>query len=402
MFFLGQLGEGLAVPPRLIKSDELVLEVYWRSPGLSKQRIVGWRDRVDLPTDIRYHRDHLGIVQNNFGDRIRLGQGDEVRDVPHPLARDGPNVYDYVLVDSLLIRIPPREVRVYEVLARPKVSTAVGIVGSLYIDVETAELVVFRFNFTRSAYLDPSLEDITIVLENSLWNGRFWLPRRQEIEIRRRTRWLDLPVRGIIRGRWEIGDYTFNIEAPETLFRGPEIVAAPEEVRDTFQWDVPLDAAIRDAAGPAVTFDLEAVRHEIGRVAGPHLLSGLPAARPGVRSLSDFLHFNRVEGLAPGVGAVVRPRGGPAEVTGWVGYGVSDERLKVRLDAGYPFGRWKLELSAAREVIDIGDEPVIAPLLNSVLAQELARDFGDYVLLERVGATVRHNFGPRGAVSLMA
>src|SRR3990170_1331048 len=86
VFFLGQLGEGLAAPPRLIKADQLALEVYWKAPGRSKQRIVGWRDRRDLPTDIQYHRDHLGIVTNGFGNRIRIGEGDEVRDVPHPLA----------------------------------------------------------------------------------------------------------------------------------------------------------------------------------------------------------------------------------------------------------------------------------------------------------------------------
>src|SRR5438309_2254505 len=72
LFFLGQLGEGLADPPRLIKADQLELEVYWKAPASSKQRVVGWRDRAELPTDIYYHRDHLGIVQNNFGPAIRL------------------------------------------------------------------------------------------------------------------------------------------------------------------------------------------------------------------------------------------------------------------------------------------------------------------------------------------
>ena len=43
VFFLAQLGEGLAEPPRLVKSDELQLEVYWKAPGSSKQRIAGWR-----------------------------------------------------------------------------------------------------------------------------------------------------------------------------------------------------------------------------------------------------------------------------------------------------------------------------------------------------------------------
>src|SRR5882672_6035040 len=103
LFFLGQFGEGLTAPPRLVKADQLELEVYWKAPGLSKQRIVGWRDRADLPTDIVYHRDHLGIVQNNFGPAIRLGDGDEVRDVPHPLGPAGPALYDYALGDTTTI-----------------------------------------------------------------------------------------------------------------------------------------------------------------------------------------------------------------------------------------------------------------------------------------------------------
>src|SRR5206468_830535 len=121
LFFLGQFGEGLADPPRLIKADQLELEVYWKAPASSKQRIV----------------------------------------------------------------------------------------GTLYLDAETADLVRLAFNFTPRAYLDPQLEDISIVLDNALWETRFWLPYRQEIEIRRRATWLDVPARGIIRGRWEIDGYVF-------------------------------------------------------------------------------------------------------------------------------------------------------------------------------------------------
>jgi hypothetical protein len=40
VFFLGQFGEGLEEPPQLVKSDELVLEVYWKAPGRSKQRMT--------------------------------------------------------------------------------------------------------------------------------------------------------------------------------------------------------------------------------------------------------------------------------------------------------------------------------------------------------------------------
>src|SRR5688572_16986667 len=98
--FLAQFGEGFTEPPKIVKADELGLEVYWRSPDLSKQRIMGRRDTLLLPTDINYHRDHLGIVQNNFKSIIRLGEGDEVQDVPHPLSADGLEAYDFAVSDS--------------------------------------------------------------------------------------------------------------------------------------------------------------------------------------------------------------------------------------------------------------------------------------------------------------
>ena len=66
VFFLAQIGSGLTGPPRLVKADELDVEVYWQVPGRSKQIILGWRDGRFLPTDIDYHRDHLGIVTNDF------------------------------------------------------------------------------------------------------------------------------------------------------------------------------------------------------------------------------------------------------------------------------------------------------------------------------------------------
>src|SRR6476646_4457695 len=118
--FLAQLGERFTEPPKIVKADELALEVYWQAPNLSKQWIVGRRDTLLLPTDIQYHRDHLGIVQNNFPNIIRLGEGDEVKDVPHPLSQVGMSEYDFAIRDSLQIALGPRNLEVYEVRVRPK------------------------------------------------------------------------------------------------------------------------------------------------------------------------------------------------------------------------------------------------------------------------------------------
>ena len=99
---------------------------------------------------------------------------------------------------------------------------------------------------------------------------------RQEIEIRRRSEWLDFPARGIIRGRWEIGDYEFNRPIADSILRGPSIgglLAA-----DTAgAWDRPLGDAIAGVAAPVTREDLASLRRDLEVIAGARALSGLPA-----------------------------------------------------------------------------------------------------------------------------
>jgi hypothetical protein len=396
LFFLGAFGQGFAEPPRLIKADQLELEVYWKAPAGSKQRVVGWRDQALLPTDINYHRDHLGIIQNNFGAAIRLGEGDEVRDVPHPLAPAGPALYDFALGDTTTILFPAREVRVVALRVRPKDFGQPRIVGTLYLDAETADLVRMAFNFTPRSYLDPELEDVSIVLDNGLEEQRYWLPYRQEIEIRRRATWLDVPVRGIIRARWEIDGYALNLGLANSWFAGDEITFLPKAERDSFPWTEPLAAALQDVAEPVRLNDLARVRAEVEEIAGRRALTGLKARRLGVRGVSDLLHANRVEGLTAGAGIVLRGGGERRELRARGSYGFADRRLKGALSAVDREGRGALEAELYREVRDVGDVPVIAPLLNSFSSQELGRDYGDYCLADGARLTYRHGIGVRG------
>src|SRR2546430_1001118 len=293
LFFLGAFGEGLADPPRLVKADQLELEVYWRAPASSKQRVVGWRDQAELPTDINYHRDHLGIIQNNFGAAIRLGEGDEVRDVPHPLSSVGLSLYDFALGDTTIIALPEREVRVVALRVRPKSFDLPRIVGTLYLDAATADLVRMAFNFTPRSYL-------------------------------------------------------------------------------------------------------ERVRAEAEQIAGRRALTGLRASRRGVRSLSDLVHANRVEGLAAGAGVVLRGGGERRELRLRTSYGFGDRRGKGAVTVVERRGRGALDVSAYRDVRDVGDWPVIARLQNSFAAQEFGHDYGDYYLAQGARLTYRHGVGVRG------
>ena len=370
VFFLAQVGEGLTEPPRLVKADELDVEVYWQAPDRSKQVISGWRDGAFLPTDIHYHRDHLGIVTNDFGDVIRIGEGDEVRDVPHPLSPAGPDGYDYALGDSLVIRTGTGAIRVRRVQVRPKDFGRPMVVGTLYLDAETAALVRFRFSFTPAAYLDRQLEDISIVLENGRFEGRYWLPHHQDVEIRRRTTWLDFPARGIIRARWEIGEYDLNPALPPSTFTGVPIggLHAPEP--DTGQWSEPLADAVAGVAQPVTEQDMDALRAEAERIAGARALSGLPASRPAIGSVSDLAKVNRVQGLALGIGGVLGLSERRVELRPTIGYGTADERVTGGLSVTIGQGATQVSAFAERQLRDISDLPVIAPVLNSFTAQE--------------------------------
>ena len=400
VFFLAQVGEGLAEPPRLVKADELDVEVYWRAPDRSKQIILGWRDGTFLPTDISYHRDHLGIVTNNFGNVIRIGEGDEVRDAVHPLSPEGLEAYDYALSDSLAIRTAEGEVTVQQVQVRPRSFSRPLVVGILYMDVATAELVRFRFSFTPASYLDRQLEDISVVLESALYQNRYWLPRRQEVEIRRRVTWLDFPARGIIRGRWEISDYDLNLPIPSGIFRGPEIGGLLQPLKNDSSWSEPLESAIADVAQPVNRQDMEALRVEIDRLAGSRALGGLPSRRLAAGSLSDLVRVNRVQGLTLGFGGVLGLKGTRIQLRPKIGYGTSDDRLTGSLTAGWTTGATNLSLTASRSIADFSDLPVIAPVLNSLSSQEAGKDYGDYVLRHTLELSLRRRLGGRTALAL--
>ena len=386
--FLAQVGEGFPDPPKIVKADELALEVYWRSPDLSKQRIIGRRDTLLLPTDINYHRDHLGIVQNNFPNIIRLGEGDEVRDVPHPLSRRGLTQYDYAISDSLKIRLPDRTIDVLEVRVKPKDDRAPAAVGAVYIDRDQATVVRMAFSFTRAALIDKQLEDVSIVLENSLIDNRFWLPRRQEVEIRRTGSWLDYPARGIIRGRWEICCYQVNRGLARAQFVGPEIVQAPLSEQRRYAWKGRILDSLPPDVRVATDEDVRRVQEKARSLVRATALARTRETSLSAHAVSDFARVNRVEGLALGLGLGRRFGDGfSSRLAGR--YGFSDHEAKGELLVGWQRADASgLTLRVFRSFRDAGDEPETSLLRNTIAAQEFGSDYTDPYDARGVSVTV--------------
>lgn len=381
---------------RLIRADELRVEVYGEAPNRSKQIIVAWRDTTFLPNRIRYHRDHLGIVANDFGGTIRLGDGDEVRDLVHPLSAAGLLRYEFLPEDTLRISSAKGELRVVSILVRPRDPAEPGTVGTLYLDIDRAALVRFQFTFTAAAYRDPTVEDITVTLENALREGARWLPWRQAIAIRRREAILDLPVRSILRADWTLDDYALGVRHPETRFAGPAIDglrrAAPGGT-----WTTPLAGVV-----DTLPFDdaaLRAVREAALRAVAARRLNGLPRTRFLGGGLSDLLHVDRVQGVALGAG--VSQGLGAARLHLRAGYGTADRRVTGRLGLALPVGRGTLELGASRALLDAGDAPPSSRMLNSLRSAFGGDDLGDWTLVERLGVALQLPVG-EGRLSLWA
>jgi hypothetical protein len=391
--FLAQVGEGFTEPPKIVKADELALEVYWLAPNLSKQRIVGRRDTLLLPTDINYHRDHLGIVQNNFPSIIRLGDGDEVRDVPHPLSPEGLRDYQFAITDSLRISLLDRTIDVYEVRVRPVDDRQPRAIGAVFLERESAQVVRMAFSFTRAAYLDALLEDVSIVLENGLIDGRFWLPRQQEIEIRRTGKWLDFPARGIIRGRWEICCHEVNTGLRASFFGGPEIVQAAPRVVAAHRWAGRILDSLPPDVRAVTPEEVRRVQTEARAVVRGQALARARTTALAARGISDFARVTRVEGFAFGAGLSHRLGGGVT--VGLAGrWGTSDHEAKGRLTLGWQRASGAgVRLFAERAYREVGDERETSALRNSIAAQEFGSDYTDPYDVRGAGLSL--DFGQR-------
>jgi hypothetical protein len=363
----------------LVKADQVALDVYWRAPNATKQHIVGLRDQKVLPTDIRYHLDHLTVVQDDFGDFIRLGDGDEVERVPHPVGASGGGSYDFLLSDSLTISYGggAEEVRVYEVRVRPKSFDQPGFVGTVYLDRDRGAIVRMNFSFTPASYVDPYLDYIRISLDNALWLGSYWLPYRQEVEIRREIPLLDFLAGSIIRGRFAIGAYDFNVTLANSIFRGRPVSSMPVEQRETFPFERGLFDDLEEEGGLRPSPTMQEVREQVREVVEDEVLSGLDPLRLHLSGMSDVARYNRAEGVFLGAGLSLRP----------------SARVLARTTAGYAFGRRRgsASVSLTREggapgpaldaywdrMEDIGGHPGATRLENTISALSGDKDYLD-------------------------
>ncbi len=398
--FLVDLGNSSVLPPRVVKLVELASLIHWQAPGVTQQRIIGRRDTMLLPGDVGFYNDRYGVVTNNLGDRIRLGDGNDVRYLPHPLSSAGRPGYAFAIADSLSIAVPGRRVEAYELLLRPRNPDDPGMVGSMYLDRATGDLVRLAVTFTQAAILDKRIERLALVLENLLVDGRYWLPYRQELEVVRGDTWFDFPIKGIVRARWLVTDHAAYADTTlppplpgtgRTILSNPSsrIVIAPPEEREQYPWPEPIMAALAPEDQALSAAEIQSVQRQAEGLVQQQVLERTKGASIGGQGISDFFRVNRVEGVGIGLGGGVG-LGHRWRIGARVGYGFSDEQLKGGLELSWRARpALRLTVFGGRAYREAGDVAEVSGVRNTLAAQILGADDTDPYDVYAAGIRVR-------------
>jgi hypothetical protein len=390
-FLLESEADGAVLPLRL---DQVSVDLYWQAPDRTRQVIRALRKQDLLPIrQFHYYADRLTMVQEGFGDRIAIGEERDVRGVPHPLAPGAADLYHYRTADTLTLRVPglTAPISVVRVEVRPRDPSQPRFSGDVFVDARSATLVRMRFTFTPAAYVDPRTDRIFVSVEHALWEGRYWLPYRQELEVRRQAPEVDFGVSTVIRAQLSILDYDF--ETPVRMPEGMPRIIYPAGEGDTGRFAETLDEiAVREglrAPSPAELAEAAArmpaalllLRREAG---------GLPPVRLYAPSASSVLRANRAEGTAIGGGISVRPAVGTL-LTLQAGFATGPEHPTVRADFGRAVGsRTTLHATARRrDVQEIEPAPPGAQFINTMTTLLAGRDWLDLYYVDGGGITLR-------------
>jgi hypothetical protein len=384
--FLAQVGDTALLPPKVIKQDQIAVEIFWAPPASSKQIVVGLRDTTLLPSDIGYYRDRYGIVQSNFPDRIRMGDGRDVADVLHPFAPAGLEAYDFARGDSMAIITAQGRIDVHRVLFRPRDPAQPRAAGSAYLDVSTGDIVRLELTFTRAAILDARIEHLAVVLENALVEGRYWLPRAQQVEVQRANTWWQIDVRGIIRGRWEVCCYEVDQRFPVQLFYGPSIAFLPLDSLRAYRFEGDILSTLPPDVAAVRSEDVERATAMASALVARSMRERTQRAALTTPAVSELLRFNRAEGFAAGLAGRTRVVG-PLWLDGRARYGTGDSRWKgeLALSAAFDAGR-QLRLYARDDFAEARQVAEGSGLRNSVAAGAWGTDLSDPYGVREVGA----------------
>jgi hypothetical protein len=448
---IGLIKDPLA-PPQLLLASELAAAVAWdRRAGL-QIRMLGQRYVTGFPSG---SEDDAGLdfsepwfVATTPGDSLRILGGIELpsRAAVHPFARGAERYYRYEIGDTISLFTPNRPVDLVEVRVTPTRGDEALVVGSIWVDAATGDVGAMQIRFVGkplwasedhpegSGFANRILS-VSATIEQGLWEGRFWLPDRQELELMVRIPFLaNLALPVVFRsdfGRYDVNrgqpivwlspdsartpadsaapprDYeeaSLTIEiggddvgrGQRTVVRaGParggwEIIRPPDDSLAAYnEWDRPLEA-------PASILTLPSAEELERRArALPAQITGRSPFFLLAEGLPEWIRYNRVEALAVGLPLRVDiPRLPFWSLGGALSFGLADLEPKGRLDLRYEPPATKVVLAGYSELHLAGSAISGNPAYGSALRAFFSgRDDADYYRASGLRALAGRRWG---------
>jgi hypothetical protein len=356
--------------------EQFEIRADWDRTGRYDQEVVGYRIRQLVPmisalsmlrrpwTAPTLYGNRLSFI---FSGPPALRGTDSTRATllaVHPFALDRDEYYRFTGGDTVAqMRVGERVLNIVRVHVEP-VETgqhAVVFSGDVLLDQATAEIIRMRGSIrlessagehapARLLRALAQLRDVAYIdFENGEREGRCWLPLRQRLEYQVMTGLTEARVAIRIQSNWR--DIDVSLRTDTAAIAGNDTAQAlrytihfapKDSVEKWNNWRSDLGAMTAETS--ARDFD------DVAPIAMRP--GGTPQWRWQARSFSDFLRYDRVEGLYTGLAGLYdfRDAAPGVSVRGLFGYAWYERAPKGGIEATVVRGPWVTSLVAERQL----------------------------------------------------
>lgn len=374
-------GTAAATTEAASQIEQFVLRSDWHRTGIFTQTQVGYRSRLLGPsisalnilpkpwTAPALYGNRLSLL---FGGAPSLMSADSTRrNMPavHPFADDRARFYRYTGGDTVatIKAGPNNHIPLVRIVVEPIVERQERLMvfaGDVYIDGNTGSIIRLRGRIrvgpvkqspaSRLIRYVARVQEVGYIdFENSLQEGKYWLPSKQRLEYQAITSFTEARATIRVQSVWremELKLRDGNIGAPEDSLGEPHYtvkLTGGDSISNRGSWGNSLGALTAD--GSARDFD---------DVAPPEFRpNGGAQFRSQARGFADVIRFNRVEGLFLGTAALIdfREAAPGTTVRLFGGYATLPKTAKGGAEGAWVKGPWVTSARAERQLASTND-----------------------------------------------